>query len=187
MTHKFLRLVRMSAVFVVAMMALGARPGAAASIDWTFSFTLSNGDVGSGTFVTNSTPSAGPWLITAIDGRLSGSAMTLLPTETNSTFNDNLLLASRPFLDAKGLGFRADGFQWAIWTAPGGSSVNSWCNNANTGADHHCATTDPNGSVTRFSVTRVVANGAPVSEPATLALVGIGLLGLARVRRSRRT
>ena len=154
------------------------------TIDWQFMFTLSNGDTGSGIFVTSSSPSGGPYLIEAINnGSLSGTPITLLAPgpAPDDLFNDNLLFATEPLLDGNGLGFVEDGVQWALWSA-GGAMVDSWCNNSVTGADHHCsfpaAEEDPHGSVLAFSV-------EPAPEPASLTLLGIGFLGIAGVRRLR--
>jgi hypothetical protein len=45
----------------------------AAVLDWSFSFTLDNGDIASGVFVTQDTPASGPYLITQLTGTLVDS------------------------------------------------------------------------------------------------------------------
>jgi hypothetical protein len=130
-----------------------AAPAQAATLDWNFNFALSNGDTGSGTFVTQDMPLGGPFLITSIqNGELNGSIpITLLapgPSPSNS-FNDNLLFTGGLALDGNGLGFTTqDGVQWAIWSSSG-TSVDSWCNNSTNGVDHGCTfPPDPAGQVT---------------------------------------
>jgi hypothetical protein len=171
--------------------ALGfATTAGAAVLDWNFSFSLDNGDSASGIFVTQDTPSGGPYLITSLTGTISGNPMTLLSPD--SSFNDNLLYTTQPYLDGIGLGFVAEGFQWAVFSS-GGVVVDSWCNNANSGLDHQCndATEnppDPGGSVTEFSVSPLVTPSVP--EPSTWALMllgfaGLGFAGYRKVRKSR--
>ena len=126
-------------------------PAQATTLDWNFNFTLSNGDTGSGIFVTQDTPLGGPFLITSIqNGELNGSIpITLLapgPSPSDS-FNDNLLFTTSPWVDGNGLGFiTPDGVQWAIWDS-------GWCNNSANGIDHGCVfPPDPAGQVTSFEV-----------------------------------
>lgn len=128
-----------------------AAPAQATTLDWNFNFTLSNGDTGSGIFVTQDTPLGGPFLITSIqNGELNGSIpITLLapgPSPSDS-FNDNLLFTTSPWVDGNGLGFiTPDGVQWAIWDS-------GWCNNSANGIDHGCVfPPDPVGQVTSFEV-----------------------------------
>jgi hypothetical protein len=151
----------------------------AAILDWDFDFTLSNGTTGSGIFVTEDTPAGGPYLITAIqNGFLNGTTPITLLTP-NGKFNDNLLLANSPFVDAIGIGFTTpDLVQWSIWNS-------GWCNNASNGADHFCTfPPDPAGTVSSFNVSlaTVPAPIAGAGLPGLIFASG-GLLGWWRRRR----
>ncbi len=109
-------------VVIVAGVLDAASAAKAGTLDWQFMFTLSNGDTGGGIFVTSNSPSGGPYLIEAINnGSLSGTPITLLAPgpAPDDLFNDNLLYATEPLLDGKGLGFVESGVQWALWSAGG--------------------------------------------------------------------
>jgi len=156
------------AIGIVAVAALAGAPGAQATVlDWDFSISLDNGDTASGEFVTQNTPDGGPYLIVSLAGTIDAASMSLLPPD--DMFNDNLLYPNQPYFDNIGLGFEADGFEWAIWSA-GGRLVDSWCNNSALGVDHLCLSPpDPSGAVTDMSL-------ALVPEPGTLSLLGFSVL-----------
>jgi hypothetical protein len=184
----FRKILGLSVLAILVNFNFGATAGV---LDWNFNFTLSNGDVGSGVFVTEDSPAGGPYLITAIqNGSLSGfGSMALLAPgvggPVNQIFNDNLLSPSIPELDGNGFGFTTAGnLQWSIWG--NGSSVSNWCSNGSGGADHYCSwdtTTgvgDPHGSVTSFAI-------AAVPEPSTWVMILLGFAGAGFVASRRKS
>jgi hypothetical protein len=75
---------------------------------FSFSFSDTNGDSGSGTFFTSVVIAGSSYLITGINGTMNGSPMTLLPINfVYSTQSDNLFSPALPHFDGAGVEFSA--------------------------------------------------------------------------------
>lgn len=159
----------MRTIIAAAALAVGAIGLAAPANAQSYSFSLTFGDQsGAGKLTTASDASAGPSLVTSIDGTLDGQAITLLPPSSYAG-NDNLLSAFSPFFSVGGLSFTAGNQTYNLYNA--------------FGTPVGCTPSIPGCDVpVTFSLN---AATPAVPEPATwlLMLSGFGAIGFSMRRR----
>ena len=141
--------------------------GAAQARVWDFSFTDTLGDTGSGQFVTGAT--GYPYTITGISGQVDGYAITGLSSYAGS---DNLLYSGPNYASYAGISFSvSNSIDYNLTYLNGLNQVN-------------LSTLDPGGNGSAASPLTSFTVSAP--EPATWALMLIGVGGLGVALRSRR-
>jgi PEP-CTERM motif len=187
------RLIAVAALLVFAPLAQ------AGQLDWLLTYTSAQPGI-DGSIILNSQdtlttvtvpPGSGNpaftdtgYMVTNVSGTIDGASATGLattpyfpPGATSSNYAyefDNLVVIPGPGLDLPGLGIydSSGAFHNLFWAGPGSSGTGP-------GTDGRCTspTTCLNYGIT-FSITQV-------PEPATLGLVGFGLLGVGFARRRR--
>ncbi len=157
----------------LAMAAFGFMTAAHAEVyDFSYVDSATSGKniVASGTITTGADAGSGFYDVTAITGFRNGSAITGLVPVNGYAGNDNLFSPTPSYFSFPGVSFSAaDGNDYNI-ASDGG-----------TGYIDQNSKTDPVG----YPETAVNLTVSAVPEPASMALVGAGLLGLGVIRRKR--
>jgi hypothetical protein len=162
--------------FVLGILSCALLLGGAASAD-QMSFTLSGqGLDASGTFY--GTPvTDGHWLVNDASGIFNGTSILGIWPESNSgnifTF-DNLFFSPGPAMDGGGI----------VFMLANGDMVNLCYDTGCAGAaeTYTAILWDPASGITNLNAD-AAEFGSPVPEPWTLALLGSGIIGLARLGR----
>ena len=161
-------------VGAVALLMLTSMAANASPLYWNFNYTGS-GVTASGLLTTDSTLNGGAYLITDISGQRNGeSILALAPAGTVNTtggslFSDNLLFLNAPYLDTAGVTFQTlSGYYNLCYAGPG-------CGES--------GYQDINGQPIIFTPVQLTITAVP--EPATLSLLGLGLIGLVALRRKQ--
>lgn len=164
------------------LLAFAPLPASASLYDWTLD--AGAGLTGWGTLTTGSADGGG-FDIAAISGQIGGVPVSLLggnpgvgaTTSPSGAFLfDNVVYpSSDPVFDVNGLLFTISGDEGNIWGNGVAGSYSYYTHNGS-GYDY------TNGSVL-FTLTAAPTDSVAAPEPASLVLLGSGLVGFALVRR----
>jgi hypothetical protein len=144
-----------------------------------YNFSIMGGFTGSGTFTTSDTPDVGDptaFLVTAMTGTFKGSTIVHLDA-VNTLFADNIFYTSGLHVDDDGWTWRAGPQDYNMFLSEGIDSHGNPTENLLIGF--------PGISGGSKKVTFTATAVAPVPEPATLALFGMGVIGLGLMRRRK--
>jgi hypothetical protein len=126
---------------------------------------VGDGIASAGILTTTNTAVDGGYTITGIQGLRNGVATSGLLAPNSFGANDNLLFPAGPYVDVPGFSYQAGGLSYNVANAAAGcASENQYTESAN----GFCP-----GSTVGMNV---VALSVP--EPTSLALLGVGLLGI---------
>jgi len=165
-------------VLIAVMLCLfSVAPANATSYTWT----IKGGFTGSGTFITSDTPTAGDptaFLVTSMTGTFAGSTVSLDPVGT--LYSDNLFFKTGLHMDDAGWTFHAGTKDYNMFLSDG-FDANGPTQNVLIGYPNI-----PGGRSKNVTFAATLApTVAPVSEPATLSLVGLGVAAVGTLRRRK--